>query len=404
MSLTTKQTIKGTVNAKQTVKGKMLAPATLDETLTKEGFAADSKAVGDALGKKAVGKAYISNNKDLNAVTESGMYRLGGSLVNAPSGASYGQLLVIHGGGDSIAQLVFDFTMARMWVRTGAPADVGGAGTWTEWAQCYTTAKKPTAADVGARPNTWMPTASQVGARPDTWMPTAEQVGARPDTWMPTASDVGAHPNTWLPTLAQIGAAPAGYGLGTQNQSKVTTLEQLDNMGHSGWYDVQLSTEKIKNYIKGTLCINAGYHVIEQVFAPWTQNFKLIRYWDYEYGWSEWAYDSPPMLLGEEYRTTERWNGKAVYTKLVGTGQLPNNSVLSLTDCYTATNIVRALGATNDGSRMSFPAKWQEWDSASSTMITKEIGLMVASWGASIFTNYDASSVNATIQIWYTKD
>lgn len=28
-----------------------------------------------------------------------------------------------------------------------------------------------TAADVGARPNTWMPTAEDVGARPDTWMP-----------------------------------------------------------------------------------------------------------------------------------------------------------------------------------------------------------------------------------------
>lgn len=180
MSLTTKQTIKGTVNAKQTVNGKMLAPAILDETLTKEGYAADSKAVGDALGKKAVGKAYISNNKDLNTVTESGMYRLGGSLVNAPSGASYGQLLVIHGGGDSIAQLVFDFTMARMWVRTGAPADVGGAGTWTDWAQCYTTAKKPTASDVGARPNTWMPNASDVGAHPNTWLPTLEQIGAAP--------------------------------------------------------------------------------------------------------------------------------------------------------------------------------------------------------------------------------
>lgn len=35
-----------------------------------------------------------------------------------------------------------------------------------------------TAADVGARPNTWMPSASDVGARPDTWTPTAEDVGA----------------------------------------------------------------------------------------------------------------------------------------------------------------------------------------------------------------------------------
>lgn len=49
-----------------------------------------------------------------------------------------------------------------------------------------------TAADVGARPDSWMPTAEDVGARPDNWMPTAEDVGARPDSWMPTAEDVGA--------------------------------------------------------------------------------------------------------------------------------------------------------------------------------------------------------------------
>lgn len=35
-----------------------------------------------------------------------------------------------------------------------------------------------TAADVGARPNTWMPTAADVGARPNTWTPTAADVGA----------------------------------------------------------------------------------------------------------------------------------------------------------------------------------------------------------------------------------
>lgn len=38
-----------------------------------------------------------------------------------------------------------------------------------------------TAADVGARPNTWMPTAEDVGARPNTWMPSAEDVGALPN-------------------------------------------------------------------------------------------------------------------------------------------------------------------------------------------------------------------------------
>ena len=63
-----------------------------------------------------------------------------------------------------------------------------------------------TAADVGARPNTWVPTAADVGARPNTWTPTAADVGARPNTWTPTAADVGARGKTWLPTLKEISA------------------------------------------------------------------------------------------------------------------------------------------------------------------------------------------------------
>lgn len=52
-------------------------------------------------------------------------------------------------------------------------------------------------------------TAAQVGARPDTWLPTAAEVGARASDWMPTAAEVGARSDTWLPTPADIAAAPA---------------------------------------------------------------------------------------------------------------------------------------------------------------------------------------------------
>lgn len=55
-------------------------------------------------------------------------------------------------------------------------------------------------------------TAADVGARPDTWMPSAADVGARPATWMPTAADVGARPSSWTPTAAQVGAIPAPSG------------------------------------------------------------------------------------------------------------------------------------------------------------------------------------------------
>lgn len=39
---------------------------------------------------------------------------------------------------------------------------------------------------------------------------TAAQVKARPDTWMPNASDVGARPSTWTPSASDVGADAAG--------------------------------------------------------------------------------------------------------------------------------------------------------------------------------------------------
>lgn len=42
-------------------------------------------------------------------------------------------------------------------------------------------------------------------------------------------------------------------------------------------------------------------------------------------GVAEWI--NPPMALGEEYRTVERYNGKPVYAKLVDFGNLPNETV-----------------------------------------------------------------------------
>lgn len=39
---------------------------------------------------------------------------------------------------------------------------------------------------------------------------------------------------------------------------------------------------------------------------------------------SETEWINPPVEFGEEYRTTERWNGNAVYTKLIDLGTIPS--------------------------------------------------------------------------------
>lgn len=47
--------------------------------------------------------------------------------------------------------------------------------------------------------------------------------------------------------------------------------------------------------------------------------------WDYL--WGEWEYENPPMVEDVEYRTTERFNGKPVYTKLINFGMIDDTDI-----------------------------------------------------------------------------
>ena len=46
--------------------------------------------------------------------------------------------------------------------------------------------------------------------------------------------------------------------------------------------------------------------------------------------WDSWEWVNPPMVIGTEYRTTERWQGKPVYIKLLSLGNLPNSTEKSV--------------------------------------------------------------------------
>ena len=113
------------------VNGKTLSA---DVTLT----AADIKMpdseedVGAAMAKRAVGSAVLPDNVDLDTVTVSGMYRL--AAMELPWQA-FAQMLVVHGGADTISQVIFAFSGGGVYVRTGNPTQVGGPGVWSNWKQ-----------------------------------------------------------------------------------------------------------------------------------------------------------------------------------------------------------------------------------------------------------------------------
>ena len=168
-------------------------------------------------------------------------------------------------------------------------------------------------------------TAEAVGARPDTWMPTPEEVGARPDTWMPTPEEVGAHPNTWMPTPEEVGAAPKGFGLG--GQAVKPPNDSLDDAVANGWYVCGPSYTGAPTGHKhigygSVFVINRGGAVIQKYFCTASENIKgyplqLIRTKSENGTWTPWEWENPPMLLGVEYKTTERFAEKPVYAKRI---------------------------------------------------------------------------------------
>lgn len=123
-----KTALAGLVPTSRTVNGKTLSA---DVTLT----AADIKMpnseenVGAAMAKRAVGTGVLGDEIDLNDIDTSGMYRVQ-KPKNGPY--DYGQLLVIHGYGDTIAQVCFDYAANRCAVRC-ARGLYGASPKWEDW-------------------------------------------------------------------------------------------------------------------------------------------------------------------------------------------------------------------------------------------------------------------------------
>lgn len=72
---------------------------------------------------------------DLNSITTSGFYRVESPSANGTG--SYGQLIVVHGGSDTITQIYGDYATGTLYTRSGNPSNVGGAGSWTAWRKLW---------------------------------------------------------------------------------------------------------------------------------------------------------------------------------------------------------------------------------------------------------------------------
>lgn len=120
-----------------------------------------------------------------------------------------------------------------------------------------------------------------------------------------------------------IDAAPDGFGLGGVLADAPENSE--------GFADANLITatgfyRAVRNVLYG------GWHYIIHLNYGSATALQLAAYVSGEvYGarekrlnvWGDWEHTNPPMELGVEYRTTERYLGKPVYVKLFDCGTIP---------------------------------------------------------------------------------
>ena len=99
---------------------------------------------------------------------------------------------------------------------------------------------------------------------------------------------------------------------------------------------------------------------------------------------------APAMTLGVEYRTPEKWNGKAVYTKLVNYGGMPAQTTWAVAHGCAATLILR-YSAVNETQGVPIP------NNISSIIVDKT--------NITITNNTpDLKNNQCKVQLWYTKD
>ena len=205
------------------------------------------------------------------------------------------------------------------------------------------------------------------------------------------------------------GKAPAGYGIGEENAARVNDTD-LDTLKKGGTY-----------YI-GTGCTNtppntdsswSTLHVIPgractQIFIPandanraGTFSSWIARiYNDKTAAWGEWEWVNPPMAAGVEYRTTERYLGKPVYTKLVDCGVGPNATKKRVSAGIS--NVDRAVSANGSWGNMSIPYEWFSGDASGAQAITITLNDTYIDIASTV--NYSGRTIYALIKYTKTTD
>ena len=195
------------------------------------------------------------------------------------------------------------------------------------------------------------------------------------------------------------GVAPAGYGLG---ESTPTLISNCNIVGN-GWYRVDASTANIPDVglTSGVLRIDeaTGSLVYQSLYFYVSGKVHKMERVHSSGTWYPWEWVNPPMAVGVEYRTTERYQGKPVYVKLVDCGALPNSASksISISDDTTVRCFDVLTGTNSSG--MVLPTAC-----FGGLNLDREVAITSNGSSILIVTNFDGSSyTNTYVLVKYYK-
>lgn len=195
--------------------------------------------------------------------------------------------------------------------------------------------------------------------------------------------------------------APSGYGLGTNVETAPDNdASQIHGNGFFRAY-VNTPNEDVWWNIINMDCYEGNSNTSVQIANGYisTGQASICIRQKINGTWSEWEWVNPPMELGVEYRTTERWNGKVVYAQYFKVGAAVNGGSMSMPS--GATSIIRHQGYIGTlplpiGSKYIERSGYFAYTSART-----DAGIYLLT--DSLSDGYGSGGYNWFEQVWYTK-
>ena len=167
-----------------------------------------------------------------------------------------------------------------------------------------------------------------------------------------------------------------------------------NQVGTSGYLNCPMNPSERSAFSLEVISLGGGGQTLQRL----TVCSPLATVYERQYYGGKWVVPwecvNPPLYKGIEYRTKERYDGKAVYTKLVDLGNLPNATRKQVAHGASATKIIRCSGQMSNGISLPF-----HYDNT-----TNWIEIYAGGSDIVVLAGNDQSSHTATAQIWYLKD